>query len=198
MRKKLPFLIGLVIGVSIIVISAYFYFFTEKAIYSSSETAIDTPSTSVTRTITFKENESPHNVYLEVKYDINNTQDEIRLLSYNAILTDVRGEIVEKKSSSLNHIKTQTNNTQESNAKEKRTINLFKLKTLPSGNYALSLEIIPEQDLSDSVKLNSFSYAVKSESVDLNPILPLSGIVITIISLYLLVRKNKSLVNSKK
>lgn len=195
MKKRLGLLTGFVLGIVIIVVSFYLYFFAQKTVFSSSESNINSPLTSVKRSITLKENDSPHNIYLDISYSVISSPktDNLRLLNYKASLSYDMDDIIEQKSSSLNlNLK---ENGFKTNTIIKESINLFKLKTLPSGNYKLSLELKPEENTNNQIKLELFSYRITSEAVFIHPVVPLTGLALASISVFFLFNKgslNKS------
>lgn len=191
MKRRVFSILGLIIGLSLIAASIYFYFFSGKTVLSSDDVVIETPETAVRRTIQLEEKDNPFKVFLNVSYDVENEpkNDEYPLFSYHAALENRSGQLIQEKSSSYTHRVRRGDDEEEPTGKKEDTITLLTMSDIPTDTYALSLVIQPNESLDPTIKLQEFSYQIKSNVTIVHPALPLAGAVLSLVSLIFLPRK---------
>ena len=184
-RKLLAILI-FIAGVLLLVIPAYLFITSNKTVFTSDKTSINEPETAITRTVLLEEKNNPYQITMTVNFDIKNNpkQSENHLLSYIASLANSKGETIEQKSSNYTYLGNDTGGKSE-------TITLFIQKSLPTDTYAISIVIQPDKTKDSAIKLNSFSYQIKSNILGVHPAFPVAGLLLLPIAYLILPKKPK-------
>lgn len=187
-HRRLIASIGFFLGLLLILIPAYFYFTTNKTVFSSDKTVINDPQTSVSRTVLLDGKNSPYQVMLQVSFQISNPPKNAdhHLFSYIASLQNSKGETVEQKSSTYKYI-----SDMKTTGNQSDTITLFNFKTLPSDTYAISITLQPNPTKDAAITLTSFTYVVKSNVMSLSFYFPLAGLLLLVTAYFLFPRASK-------
>ncbi len=185
MKRKTIALAGIGIGLLLLFGSGYFYFTSNKRIFSSDKTTISDPQTSVTRTIRLEQERNPYQITMHIVFEVpeSHQQNKTNLFAYTTTFSNSRNEIVEQKSSTYNY---NTNKT----GKQADTITIFTLKDLPTDTYAVTIAVQPDKGKDPTIKLNNFSFEIKEKIMHIHPLIPTIGAVIALVS-YLILPKKK-------
>ncbi len=199
MKRKLFSILGIVIGALLLLGSAYFYFFSEKTVYSSDNLKVNAPETSVTKTIHLKESGNPYKVYLHITFKVKEEpkENEYNLLSYGATFLNGKSQIVEQTSSSYNYRVDRGENVDNPKGEHTDTITLFSLSDIPTDTYALSIVINPNPLINKTAEVERFEYEIKSNVIFVHPAFPIIGLLLIVIS-YIFLPKAKKQIHEKK
>lgn len=184
MKRKIMTVLGLILGVALILSSVYFYFFSGKTLFSSDTIEINAPETTTTRMLDLKESGNPYKITMDVTYNIarDTGANEYRLFQYTTALLNDRKEVIEQNSSSYTYRVDRGEDAENPVGDKSNTITLLSLKDVPTDTYAISIIITPNVALDRVISLRNFSYAVKSNVIPVHPALPITGVILVIVS----------------
>jgi hypothetical protein len=199
MKRKLFSIIGIIIGISLLLGSAYLYFSSGKTVFSSDNLKVNAPETSVTKTIQLKESGNPYKIYLHVTFNLKEMpkENELTLLSYGATFLNGKSQIIEQTSSSYNYRVDRSENADDPKGEHTDTITLFSLSDITTDSYALSIVINPNQLTNNTAEVERFKYEIKSNVIFVHPAFPILGLIVTAVS-YFLFPKSKKQAPEKK